>query len=96
MLRMTDGEGSVVHYGVLRDDLGFRAESGCGWQERRFGGDMLLAEIAMTERTGHSLNYGPVVVKVRPEVASGIRGGDWGCTCEAVLQAFHEAGAPNV
>jgi hypothetical protein len=96
MLRMINGEGSILHFGMLRNGSGFRATSGYDWMKRRFVDDDLAAEVVAAEIDGYHLDYGPVSFPVSGAVAEGISRGRFVGTSIVLLERFQEAGAPNI
>jgi hypothetical protein len=97
MLRMTNSEGSIQHFGVLRDGFGFRAVSGYGWHACQYSDDeALLAEVVAAEIDGYEVDYGPVSFPVTDVVASSISNGRFAVTSIVLLEGFQAAGAPNI
>jgi len=96
MLRMTNGEGSIIYLGMLRDGNGFAARSGYRWTKCDFDEDDFMTHVAVSEDAGYHLDYGPVSFPVIDVVAESIRHGRFTATDVILLEAFHTAGAPNI
>ena len=96
MLRMVNGEGSIIHIGLLRDGFGFKAVSGHRWIPMQYNDKQILAVIAHEEVSGYTLDYGPVSFPVIGAVVESIRLGRVTRTATVLLNAFHQAGAPNI
>ena len=96
MLRMINGEGSILHFGLLRNGSGFRATSGYGWMKRRFVDDDLAAEVVAAEIDGYHLDYGPVSFPVDEVLVESISHGRFVGTSIVLLERFQAAGAPNI
>lgn len=97
MLRMTNGKGSILYFGVLRDGLGFRSVSGFNWARMNFDDEAsLVLSVHRAEVNGYSLDYGPVSFPVDGFVAKSICAGRFASIGAILLDAFHAAGAPNI
>lgn len=96
MLRMVNGEGSILHFGMLRDGWGFQAASGGGWYLKLYADNKLAGLVEAEERHGYHLDYGPVSFPVTDVVAASIRAGRFAVTAIVLLDSFHDAGAPHV